>query len=145
VLLQEFSTEFVEGDLEYEDSSNIHAQNGELLGECGVSIAERYGLGDSSRPVAFAVWVFDKGALSSSTRILLTPFAFGNNAIQRKLEMRGELLLLQEDNLRFEIHTESMRVEVYVSDVEFSRVDSTPMGSIRRACFRMSVFLKRNA
>ncbi|MFN3705232.1 MAG: hypothetical protein ACK4WM_04490 [Thermoflexales bacterium] len=139
---QTFSAKYSEGIDDFDESKDLYTAEGELLGECGVSIAERYGLGNSSCPVAFVVWVFDKADMSSETRILLTPFAASHQAIRHKLEARGTLIELKSDRLQFEIVTSTMHVEVRVSGVEFKRLDATPLDGVRKAEFHFSAFLK---
>ncbi len=142
---QTFSAKYAEDTLEFDESKDLYAPSGEMLGECGVSIAERYGLGASSRPIAFVVWVFDKADMGSETRILLTPFASANPSIRRRLEARGTLIEMQSDQMQFEIVTSTMRVEVRVSNIEFRRIDATPMDSVQQAEFHFSAFLKQPA
>lgn len=112
-------TIYQHGDETYDQGFTINSTIGELLAECGVSIADRLGVDSPARVNALSVWVFDKSDFKSTTKILMTPNALADPVIQAKLRSRGELVLARDGDI-IDITTTAVRVEVRVSDLVIS-------------------------
>jgi hypothetical protein len=138
-LISTYATTYVHGDERYDDGFPINGVNGEMIGECGASVAEKIGL-DSPAPVAaLAVWVFDKSDFHSKTKMLLTPYAFRNELIRSKASERGELVQARPGGL-FEVLTTQLRVEVAIRDLQFRPVAGDPEGCFGRLELEFRVF-----
>jgi hypothetical protein len=110
-------TSYRHGEDSYEEGFTINSATGEFLGECGVSIAERFDVGSPAKVCALGVWVFDKNdaQFKSVSKVLMTPNAFNDAVIRTKLARLGEHVLAQPGT--FDIDTATMRVEVNVSEL----------------------------
>ncbi len=123
-----YDTVYVIGEDRYDDSFPIHGSMGELIGECGASIVERVGLDSPARVVAVAVWLFDKGDFQSTTKILLTDFAFTDTAVRDKLRNRGDAVQVRMGVI--DIVTSSLRI-----DVEVTALNCAPIGGVSNGYF----------
>lgn len=137
-LLGTFTTAFVHGDDTYDEGFQINSTSGELIGECGASIVERYGMEKPSRVVALGVWVFDKNDFQSTKRVLMTPFAFHNPIIRDKLRKQGDPV--QAALNIFEVLTSTLRVEVEVRNLVMQKIDDDPDGCFERVDLEFRVF-----
>ena len=137
-LLSTFTTTFVHGDDTYDEGFQINSTSGELIGECGSSIVDRFGMERPSRVVALGVWVFDKNDFQSTKRVLMTPFAFHNPIIREKLAKQGDPV--QAALNIFEVLTSTLRVEVEVRNLVMQKIDDDPDGYFERVDLEFRVF-----
>ncbi len=101
------STEYVPGDVRYRESYQIKNLKGEILGECGVRIAETLSGPDRQRPPAFDIWLYDRLDDRTVKDVVLTEQAFSDRAQRRQLAGNGrpdvpapdKILLLETANL----------------------------------------------
>jgi hypothetical protein len=135
-----FDTVYEIGDDRYDDSFPIHGAMGELIGECGASIVERIDVGSPARVVAVAVWLFDKGDFQSTTKVLMSDFAFGDAALRDKLRNRGDALQARLGS--FDIVTSALRVEVEVTMLECAPVGGASSGYFEKLGLHFNVFRK---
>jgi hypothetical protein len=98
----------------YEEDYQIAGTLGELLGECGASVAERLGEESPRRVPALGVWAFDKQVFSTTTKVLITEGASADPAWRARLAAKGEPVIAREGSV-VEIVTSSLRVEAKVS------------------------------
>lgn len=87
-----FETTYNEGDEGYDVSYSIESPSGEFLGECGMSAVEDVGMGQADQVSAFEVWLFDKDAVRTETKVLVSERAFGDTALHAKLTSKGEIV-----------------------------------------------------
>jgi hypothetical protein len=113
---------------------------GELIGECGASIVERLGLDVPAKVVALAVWVFDKNDFQSTTKVLMTDYAYNDSLIRGKLDNRGDAILAR--NGQMSIDTSTLRVEVDVSGLDFAPVGNETNGYFEKINLQYRVFKK---
>ncbi len=139
-LINTFHSVYEHGIEHFDDGFQISSTSGELIGECGASVADRVSLTSPSRVTALAVWVFDKNDFHSTTKVLLTPYAFRNNVMRSKLEQRGELV--QAKPGIFEVMTSTLRVEVEVRNLQLLPLDGDPDGYFQRAELEFRVYKK---
>ena len=117
--LGHFVTTYNLGQDTYDESFAIETPMGEFLGECGVGISETLGADEPSKKVtAFEVWLFDKSDLRTVTKVLMSPYAYNDDALRAKLASRGDLVLakLGKD---MALETTSLRVDARVVDLEY--------------------------
>jgi hypothetical protein len=138
-LISTYATTYVHGDERYDDGFPINGTNGEMIGECGASVAEKIGLDSPAPVVALAVWVFDKSDFHSKTKMLLTPYAFRTELIRNKAAERGELVQARPGGM-FEVLTTQLRVEIAVRDLQFRPVGGDPEGCFGRLELEFRVF-----
>lgn len=138
-LISTYATTYVHGDERYDDGFPINGTNGEMIGECGASVAEKIGLDSPAPVVALAVWVFDKSDFHSKTKMLLTPYAFRTELIRNKASERGELVQAHPGGL-FEVLTTQLRVEVAIRDLQFRPVAGDAEGCFGRLELEFRVF-----
>jgi hypothetical protein len=125
--LVQFVTNYVFGDDHYDPSFSIEMENGEFMGECGVGVSESIGVGAPNKVTAFEVWLFDKSDIRTVTKVLLSDYAFGDEAMRAKLAPKGEPVLAKAGD-ELELETQTLRVRARVTDVEYG-VSELPSNS----------------
>ncbi len=98
----------------YEEDYQIAGTLGELLGECGASVAERVGEELPRRVPALGVWAFDKQVFSTTTKVLVTEGAAADPAWRARLAAKGEPVIAREGGV-VEIATSALRVDAKIS------------------------------
>ena len=98
----------------YEEDYQIAGTLGELLGECGASVAERVGDQLPRRVPALGVWAFDKQVFSTTTKVLITEGASADPVWRARLAAKGEPVIAREGGV-VEIVTSALRVDAKVS------------------------------
>ena len=117
--LGHFVTTYDLGHDTYDESFSIETPMGEFLGECGVGISEALGADELSRKVtAFEVWLFDKSDIRTVTKVLMSPYAYNDDALQAKLAPKGDPVLA-ELGKSIALETTSLRVDARVVDLEY--------------------------
>ncbi|PJF48738.1 MAG: hypothetical protein D6709_10070 [Chloroflexi bacterium] len=139
-LINTFRAVYEHGNENFDEGFQISATSGELIGECGASVADRVSLTSPSRVIALAIWTFDKNDFQSTTKVMLTPYAYRNNVMRSKLAARGELV--QAGPGIFEIATSTLRVEVEVRDLQLLPLDGDPDGYFQRVELEFRVYKK---
>ncbi len=139
-LINTFHAVYEHGNENFDEGFQISATSGELIGECGASVADRVSLTSPSRVTALAIWTFDKNDFHSTTKVMLTPYAYRNNVMRSKLAARGELV--QAGPGIFEIATSTLRVEVEVRNLQLLPLDGDPDGYFQRAELEFRVYKK---
>ncbi|MFC1465186.1 MAG: hypothetical protein ACFLMY_10090 [Candidatus Brachytrichaceae bacterium NZ_4S206] len=137
-LINTFHAIYEHGNENFDEGFQISATSGELIGECGASVADRVSLTSPSRVTALAIWTFDKNDFQSTTKVMLTPYAYRNNVMRSKLAARGELV--QAAPGMFEIVTSTLRVEVEVRNLQLLPLDGDPDGYFQRADLEFRVY-----
>jgi hypothetical protein len=135
-----FNTVYQIGDDRYDESFPIQGTMGDLIGECGASIVERVDVGTPARVVAVAIWLFDKADFQSTTKVLMTDFAFTDTAVRTKLRNRGDAVQARLGS--FDIVTSSLRVEVEVTMLECAPVGGASNGYFEKLGLRFNVYRK---
>jgi hypothetical protein len=136
-------TVYRHGDDHYDEDFAINGPMGELIGECGASIADRIGVDTPARVSALALWVFDKNDFQSTTKVLMTDYAWNDPVIRNKLKARGDAVLAVDGGV-VEILTSTLRVEVQVSDLQLNNDNNPPRGYFQSVTLTFSVY-KRQA
>lgn len=137
-LINTFTTSYAHGDATYDEGFQISSSSGDLIGECGASIAERYGLEKPPQVTALGVWVFDKNDFQSTKSVLMTPFAFRDEPIRQKLTALGDPV--QARLGMFEVLTSTLRVEVEVRNLMMLPIGNDPDGYFEHVDLEFRVF-----
>lgn len=132
-------TVYRHGDDHFDEDFAINGPMGELVGECGASIADRVGVDTPSRVSAIALWVFDKNDFQSTTKILMTDFAFNDPVIRTKLKARGDGVQAIEGGV-VEILTSTLRVLIQVSDLALNADNNPPHGYFQNVTLTFNVY-----
>jgi hypothetical protein len=137
-LINTFNASYAYGDDGYDEDFQINSSSGDLIGECGASIAERHGIERPSRVTALGIWVFDKNDFQSTKSMLMTPFAFRDPIVYEKLKMQGDPV--QARLSIFEVLTSTLRVEVEVRNLAMEPIGQDPDGYFGRVDLQFRVF-----
>jgi hypothetical protein len=114
----QFVTTYVLGDDHYDPSFSIELEGGEFMGECGVGISETIGVGAPDQVTAFEVWLFDKNDIRTVTKVLMSDYAFHDEALVAKLAPKGEPVLAEVDK-DVVLETKTLRVRARIVEAEY--------------------------
>ena len=120
--LVQFPTTYVVGDDHYDPSFSIELENGEFMGECGVGVSETIGVGTPNKVTAFEVWLFDKSDIRTVTKVLMSDYAFNDEALSTKLAPKGEPVLAGRGK-DIVLETKTLRVRAHIAEVEYGLGD----------------------
>jgi hypothetical protein len=116
--LATFRTTYTLGDDLYDDSFSIESANGDFLGECGVGIGDLIGVGDPKKVSAFEVWLFDKNDIQTVTKVLMSRYAFQDDATRTRMAAKGDPIL-GEPGAVVLLETASLQVEARIVDLSY--------------------------
>jgi hypothetical protein len=91
---------------------------GEFLGECGVGVSEIIGVGEPDKVTAFEVWLFDKTDIRTVTKVLMSEYAFNDEALRTKLAPKGEPVMAALGE-PFHLETSGLQVQVEITELEY--------------------------
>jgi hypothetical protein len=134
---QEFTAAFHQGDEAYDQSFDIEGPDGSYWGECGMTMSEAMH-GDSERVTALEVWLFDKSDIRTVTKVLMSDYAYGNQALREKLSSRGDAVLLAPD-LGFVLDAQTLRLMGKIVELEYDDSQAPARGTIRRLRVQLRV------
>jgi hypothetical protein len=137
-------TMYRHGDDHYDEDFAINGPMGELIGECGATIADRIGLETPARVSALSLWVFDKNDFQSTTKVLMTEYAWNDQAVRNKLSVKGDAVQAQEGGV-VEIMTSTLRVEVQVTQLNFNGDQSLPNSYFQNVTLTFNVYRRSPA
>jgi hypothetical protein len=136
-----FTTIYEFGDDGYDDSSAIENDNGEFLGEYGVSIAEAIGVGEPRKVTALEVWLFDKNDIRTVTQVLMSEHAYYDDAFRAKLAPKGEAVLARVGETLV-LETASLTLHARVVDLEYREGNLPPQSVFERAAIEMTAWVR---
>ena len=110
----------------FDESFSIEEGDGAFKGECGMGISEVMGEDTPRKVMAFEVWLFDKSDIRTITKVLLSDYAYNNEALRTKLSARGETILAQP-GASVLLDTAALSVEASVDEMQYGEGD--PAGS----------------
>jgi hypothetical protein len=116
--LGRFVASYTIGQDSYDQSFSIESPTSEFLGECGVGISEVVSAGPPANVTAFEVWLFDKSDIRTVTKVLMSKYAYDDDALRAKLAPKGEALLV-EPGKTVVLETASLRVDAEISEMEY--------------------------
>lgn len=123
--LAHFKTTYTQAKEYYDEALPIETKTGEYLGECGVGIAERLDEDTIDRVTAIEVFLFDKNAISTVTKVLVSEYAYDDEQLRRSLMEKGDLVLAQL-NQPIVLETATVRVEAEITDLRYGTDDPRP-------------------
>lgn len=134
---QEFTAAFHQGDISYDQSFDIDGPDGVYWGECGMTMSEAV-QGDPERVTALEVWLFDKSDIRTVTKVLMSDYAYGNQALREKLSSRGDAILLAPD-LGFVLDAQTLRLMGKIVELEYDDSQAPARSTIRRVRVQLRV------
>jgi len=129
--LAQFVTTYALGDDHYDPSFSIELESGEFMGECGVGISETIGVGAPSKVTAFEAWLFDKNDIRTVTKVLMSDYAFNDDALRTKLAPKGEPLLA-EVGKDVVLETKTLRVRARIVETDYGAGELPPSSFFER-------------
>lgn len=140
----QFVTTYVLGDDRYDPSFSIELETGEFMGECGVGISETIGTDSPEKVTALEVWLFDKNDIRTVTKVLMSEYAFNDEALRTKLAPKGEPVLTREGKDLI-LETKMLRLWAHVVEVEYAEGDLPPDSFFERLTVELAAWVKPEA
>lgn len=134
---REFHAVFTPRPGSYDETFDIEEPDGGYLGECGMTQSEVIA-GDDDRVTALEVWLFDKTDIRTITKVLMSDYAYGNQALRDKLASKGDAVLAQVGE-RFTLAAQTLRLEGEISDLMYNEGESPQHSSFQRLAVRFRV------
>jgi hypothetical protein len=129
--LATFRTIYTLGDDLYDDSFSIESAAGDFLGECGVGIGDMVGVGEPKKVSAFEVWLFDKNDIQTVTKVMMSRYAFNDEATRARLSAKGDPVLANSGEV-IRLQTASLEVEARVVDIKYGEGPLPPESYFER-------------
>ncbi len=140
-VLGRFVANYTIGQDSYDQSFSIESPTSEFLGECGMGISEIVEAGPPARVTAFEVWLFDKNDIRTVTKVLMSKYAYNEDALRAKLAPKGEAVLV-EPGKTFVLETASLRVHAEVSEMGYDEESTPPQLYFTRLTLSLTPSLK---
>lgn len=139
--LSQFVTTYTLGDDHYDPSFSVELESGEFMGECGVGISETIGVGAPNKVTAFEVWLFDKNDIRTVTKVLMSDYAFHDEALRTKLAPKGEPVLAEmgKDVI---LETKMLRVRARIVETEYGAGNLPPDSFFDRLTVELAAWVK---
>ena len=125
--LAQFPTTYALGDDHFDPSFSIELDSGEFMGECGVGVSETIGVGAPNKVTAFEVWLFDKSDIRTVTKVVMSEYAFNDEALRTKLAPKGEPVAAKE-GVEVTLETKTLRVKARVVEAKYG-IGNLPQNS----------------
>jgi hypothetical protein len=138
--LIQYATTYELGDDHYDPSFSIELDNGEFMGECGVGISETIGVGTPSKVTAFEVWLFDKSDIRTVTKVLMSDYAWQDEALRTKLAPKGEPIQTQQGQ-DLALETKTLRVRARVAEASYGMADVPSNSFFERLTVDLAVWV----
>ncbi len=139
--LSQFVTTYTLGDDHYDPSFSIELESGEFMGECGVGISETIGVGAPNKVTAFEVWLFDKNDIRTVTKVLMSDYAFHDEALRTKLAPKGEPVLA-EVGKDVVLETKMLRVRARIVETEYGAGNLPPDSFFERLTVELAAWAR---
>ena len=120
-------TTYVYGYDLYDESFSIDTQAGKYLGEFGVGICEKIGVGEPKKVTALEVWLFEENDIKTATKVLMSEHAYNDAVTRNKLEAKGDLILVRPKQ-EILLETANLQLLTTVIDLEYG-MGSLPQNS----------------
>jgi len=123
-----FAATYKFGDDNYDTAFTLETARGEFLGECGMGISDTVGDGKPDKVTAFDLWLFDKIDVRTLTQILMSEYAFNDQALRQRLAQKGELTLAEKGK-HILLETGTLRVDATIVDLVYASTPGLPPNS----------------
>ncbi len=140
----QFVTTYAHGDAHYDPSFSIELETGEFMGECGIGISEVIGTGDADRVTALEVWLFDKNDIRTVTKVLMSRYAFNDEALRTKLAPKGEPVLVEEGK-DIVLETKMLRLQAKIVEVKYGNGEAPRNSFFERLTVELAAWIKPGA
>jgi hypothetical protein len=137
----QFPTTYTLGDDHYDPSFSIELENGEFMGECGVGLSETIGVGTPGKVTAFEVWLFDKSDIRTVTRVLMSDYAYHDEALRTKLAPKGEPMMIEAGQEAI-LETKTLRVRARIVEAEYGMGNLPPNSFFERLTLDLAAWVK---
>lgn len=141
-VLGHFITSYALGNDHYDESFSIEAE-GDFMGECGVGIGETIGVGPPDKVTALEVWLFDKNAIRTETKVVMSTHAFNDDDLRSKLAPRGEPVLAEPDAI-ITLETTDLRIAAQITELAYSMDATLAESFFDRITFELVVYLRED-
>ena len=141
-VLGHFITSYALGNDHYDESFSIETE-GDFLGECGVGIGETIGVGPPDKVTALEVWLFDKNAIRTETKVVMSTHAFNDDDLRSKLAPRGAPVLAESGKV-ITLETTELRIAAQITEMAYSPDATPPESFFDRITFELVVYLKED-
>jgi hypothetical protein len=112
------------GQDNYDEFFTVETPDGDFLGESGVGILEAVPGTSPKQVTAFDVGLFDKTDITTLSRVLMTPQAYNDPAVQAKIEANPMAeAILAEPGKEFSLDTTALRVTAKIDELAFGGAD----------------------
>ena len=132
-------TTYVFGYDLYDESFSIDTQGGKYLGEYGVGICERIGVGEPKKVTALEIWLFEENDIKTATKVLMSEHAFSDPAIRARLEPKGELVALNR-GAEILLETANLQLLATVVDLEYGMGSMPPNSYFQRVTLEFAIW-----
>jgi hypothetical protein len=139
--LGRFVASYVIGQDSYDQSFSIESPTSEFLGECGMGISEIVSAGPPANVTALEVWLFDKNDIRTVTKVLMSKYAYDDDALRAKLAPKGEAVLV-EPGKAIVLETASLWVDAEISEMEYGEEPTRPQSYFTRLTLSLTPSLK---
>ncbi len=139
--LAQFPTTYALGDDHFDPSFSIELDNGEFMGECGVGISETIGVGAPNKVTAFEVWLFDKSDIRTVTKVVMSDYAFSDEALRTKLAPKGEPMLAKE-GAEIILETKTLRVKARIVEASYGMGNLPPNSFFEQLSIDLAAWVK---
>jgi hypothetical protein len=116
--LTQIMTTYVLGDDLYDEAFGIVTREGAALGEYGAGISETLRGGSQKKVAALEIWLYDKNDVNTTTKVLMTEYAYDDPIIRARLEPKGQLVVVKPDQ-QFLLETATLQLLVTVVAMEY--------------------------
>jgi hypothetical protein len=123
-----FAATYKFGDDNYDTAFTLETPRGEFLGECGMGISDTIGEGKPDKVTAFDLWLFDKIDVRTVTTILMSEYAFNDQALRSRLAQKGELTLAEKGK-HIILETATLHVDASIVDLVYASTPGLPANS----------------
>jgi hypothetical protein len=139
--LGHFIASYTLGQDSYDQSFPIESPTSEFLGECGMGISEIVNAGPPASVTAFEVWLFDKNDIRTVTKVLMSKYAYDDDALRAKLAPKGEAILV-EPGEAIVLETASLRVDAEISEMGYDEGATPPQSYFTRLTLSLTPRLR---
>jgi hypothetical protein len=139
--LGHFVASYTIGQDSYDQSFSIESPTSEFLGECGMGISEIVNAGPPASVTAFEVWLFDKNDIRTVTKVLMSKYAYDDDALRAKLAPKGEAVLV-EPGETIVLETATLRIDAEISEMGYDEAATPPQSYFTRLTLSLTPSLK---
>jgi len=139
--LGHFVASYTLGQDSYDQSFSIESPTSQFLGECGMGISEIVSAGPPASVTAFEVWLFDKNDIRTVTKVLMSKYAYDDDALRAKLAPKGEAILVEPGTIVV-LETATLRIDAEISEMGYDEEATPPQSYFTRLTLSLTPSLK---